>query len=59
MLASLLQRIEQAENELRSLQRACRDLIVRTAVCVEARSALPPSVLGSDPVLHRQLSASR
>ena len=56
---SLLQRIEQAENELRGLQRACRDLIVRTAVCVEARSALPPSVPGSNPVLHRQLPVNR
>ncbi|PSN46909.1 hypothetical protein C0J52_15276 [Blattella germanica] len=40
-LVNMAKRIEQTENELRGLQRTCRDLIVRTAVCVEARSALP------------------
>lgn len=58
-LVNMAKRIEQAENELRGLQRTCRDLIVRTAVCVEARSALPPPVSGSNPGLHRELSVNR
>ncbi|XP_069685606.1 klarsicht protein isoform X3 [Periplaneta americana] len=57
-LVNMAKRIEQTESELRGLQRACRDLIVRTAVCVEARSALPPSVAGSGAGLHRPLATN-
>ena len=42
------QRIQQTESELRGLQRTCRDLIVRTAVCVGAASRTSP---GAAPVV--------
>lgn len=35
----MAKRIEQTENELRDLQQTCRELIVRTAVCAEAKGA--------------------
>lgn len=38
-LVELLQRVEDAETELRDLQKQCRELIVRTAASVEARAA--------------------
>lgn len=38
-LIELWRRIEDAESELRDLQRQCRDLIVRTAASVDARAA--------------------
>lgn len=34
-----LQRLEQTEKELRGLQMTCRDLIVRTAVCADAKNS--------------------
>ncbi|KAL1138936.1 hypothetical protein AAG570_008998, partial [Ranatra chinensis] len=37
-IVNMSKRIEQTENELRGLQQTCRDLIVRTAVCAEAKS---------------------
>jgi len=41
-LQNMSQRVEDAEAELRGLQRTCRDLIVRTAVCVHALSPQRP-----------------
>ena len=38
-LVELLKRVEDAETELRDLQKQCRELIVRTAASVEARAA--------------------
>ena len=38
-LIELWKRVEDAEAELRSLQKQCRELIVRTAASVEARAA--------------------
>ncbi|XP_021925824.1 nesprin-2-like isoform X1 [Zootermopsis nevadensis] len=52
-LVNMAKRIEQTEIDLRGLQHACRDLIVRTAVCVEARSVLHPTVPGSNSGLNR------
>lgn len=40
-ILSMAKRIEATENELRGLQRTCRELIVRTAVCAEAKGPLP------------------
>ena len=39
VLAELWKRVEDAEAELRNLQKQCRELIVRTAVSVEARAS--------------------
>lgn len=38
-LTELWKRIEDAESELRDLQKKCRELIVRTAASVDARAA--------------------
>ncbi|XP_067013332.2 klarsicht protein [Anabrus simplex] len=48
-LVNMDKRLEQMEADLRGLQRACRDLIVRTAVCVEARAALPARKQNGSP----------
>ena len=39
VLAELCRRVEEAEAELRCLQKQCRELIVRTAASVESRTA--------------------
>lgn len=46
-LAELWKRIEDAEADLRSLQKQCRELIVRTAASVEVRGVSRSSQAGS------------
>lgn len=59
-LVSLLpQRIQQTESELRGLQRTCRDLIVRTAVCVGAASRTAPGATPTATVLDRVNGVAR
>lgn len=45
LLAELWRRVEDAEAELRVLQKQCRELIVRTAASVEARAKSPAPVV--------------
>ncbi|XP_044741314.1 uncharacterized protein LOC123302466 [Chrysoperla carnea] len=50
-LTLMSQRIEQTETELRDLQRTCRALIVRTAVCAEVRAQKQDaSTITNEPV---------
>lgn len=45
-LVELWKRVEDAEAELRCLQKQCRELIVRTAASVEARAATRDGSIG-------------
>lgn len=47
-LNSINQRMETAEAELRSLQKTCRELIIRTAVQCPAQSAAPAATSAMD-----------
>lgn len=47
-LNSINQRMELAEAELRSLQKTCRELIIRTAAQCPAQSVAPASTLAAD-----------
>jgi hypothetical protein len=51
VLNELWQRIEEAENELRMLQKQCRELIVKTAASVESRVNIQPATVVNYSVL--------
>uniref|UniRef100_A0A1B6EWZ8 KASH domain-containing protein n=2 Tax=Cuerna arida TaxID=1464854 RepID=A0A1B6EWZ8_9HEMI len=52
-IRDMAKRIEQTENELRGLQKTCRELIVRTAVCADARIQQQDSPSPSPSLVNR------
>ena len=50
VLSELCRRVEEAEAELRQLQKQCRELIVRTAASVESRTTTRPAITQTYPV---------
>ncbi|XP_032456346.1 uncharacterized protein LOC100679702 isoform X2 [Nasonia vitripennis] len=57
VLAELWRRIEEAEAELRVLQKQCRELIVRTAASIESRANVRPVAAQTYPIPSKRKKA--